>query len=94
MDRAGHEQFARGFFAGFPDVKHDIQNVIASEDSVFVRFVLRGTHTGAFFGLPPTNKPIVVAANILMRVTDNKVSELLGVFDEAGLLRQIGVLPA
>jgi hypothetical protein len=35
-----------------------------------------------------------VVANILMQVADGRVRRLAGVFDEAGLLRQIGVLPS
>jgi len=51
-----------------------------------------GTQTGPFFGMPPTGKRVTVSANILMRVADGKVHELVGVFDEAGLLRQLGAL--
>ena len=92
VDRAGHEAFARAFYAGFPDIQHDIEEVIATESAAVVRFVLKGTHTGGFFGIPPTRRPVVVVANVLMDVVDGKVTKLRGVFDEAGLLRQIGVL--
>lgn len=54
---------------------------------------IRATHTGDFFGLPATNRPVSVVANILMQVRDGRVVRLHGVFDEAGLLRQMGVLP-
>ena len=93
MDRAGHEAFARGFFAGFPDARHHIDDVFATEERVAVRFVISGTHSGNFFGIPPTGKSMSVAAHVLMEVADGKVKKLVGVFDEAGLLRQIGVLP-
>lgn len=56
--------------------------------------MLRGSHTGAFFGIPATGRPVTIAANVLMQVADGKVTTLWGMFDEAGLLRQIGVLPA
>jgi predicted ester cyclase len=35
---------------------------------------------------------VVVVANVLLTVRDGRVSELRGIFDEAGLLRQLGVL--
>ncbi len=94
FDRGGHEQFARGFYAGFPDVRHHVELVVADQDSVVVRFVLRGTHSGSFFGIPASGRAIEVPAHVVMRVRDGKVTELFGVFDEAGLLRQIGVLPS
>jgi predicted ester cyclase len=92
VDRAGHEYFAKAFYAGFEGIHHTIEDVFASEDRVAVRFVLRGTHTGSFFGIPPTGRQVAIAANVLMHVADGKVTKLFGIFDEAGLLRQMGVL--
>src|SRR5262249_36888072 len=46
MDVAGHTNFALAFHAGIPDMKHDVQDVLATPDAVVVRFNLRGTHTG------------------------------------------------
>jgi steroid delta-isomerase-like uncharacterized protein len=94
MPREGHEAFARAFYGAFPDMHHTIEDVFATDDRVAVRFVLRGTHTGSFFGIPPTGRSVTVAANVLMHVSDGKVTKLAGVFDEAGMLRQLGVFPA
>src|SRR5262245_16064584 len=92
MDRDGHEQFALGFYAAFPDASHQVTHVVNGEGSVAVRFTIAGTHTGSFFGIPPTGKSISVSANILMETKDGRVRRLYGIFDEAGLLRQLGVL--
>jgi hypothetical protein len=94
MDRAGHGGFGRAFYAAFPDMHHEIEQVIAEDDVAVVRFVLHGTHTGAFFGIPATNRRVAVPAHVILRVQDGKVANLLGVFDEAGMLRQLGVLPS
>lgn len=93
MPRAGHEGFGKAFFAGFPDMHHEIEDVIATADTAVVRFVLHGTHTGSFFGIPPTDKRVSVPAHVILRIRDGRVRELLGIFDEAGMLRQLGVLP-
>jgi steroid delta-isomerase-like uncharacterized protein len=90
MDRAGHEGFALAFYNAFPDLHHEIQEVFATEDRVAVRFVLHGTHTGTFFGIPPTSRTVTVAANIILQVSSGRVTKLFGVFDEAGLMRQLG----
>jgi hypothetical protein len=90
--RDEHEGFARGFYAGFPDLHHEIEHVIAEDDAVVVRFVLHGTHSGSFFGIPPTGRRVAIPAHVILRVTQGKVSELFGVFDEAGMLRQLGIL--
>ena len=93
MDRSGHEGFSLAFYAGFPDARHEIVDVFATDDRVAVRFVIHGTHTGPFFGIPASGRRVRAVANVLMHVHDGRVTNLEGVFDEAGLLRQIGVLP-
>jgi len=92
MPLAGHQAFATAFYAGFPDIVHTVDEVFATADRIAVRFTLRGTHTGNFFGVPATGKPVIVTANILMHVEGGKVATLFGVFDEVGLLRQIGAI--
>ena len=89
MDRAGHEGFAKAFYGAFPDITHTVVESFAAGDRVAVRFVLRGTHGAPFFGIPATHRTIEVTANILMHVSNGKVTRLMGAFDEAGLLRQL-----
>jgi predicted ester cyclase len=94
VDRAGHEGFATAFYGAFPDLRHHLEDVIATANRVVVRFVLTGTHTGSFFGIPPSNRSIEIPGHVIMHIVEGRVQKLLGVFDEAGLLRQIGVLPS
>ncbi|HYV99437.1 MAG TPA: ester cyclase [Gemmatimonadaceae bacterium] len=91
-DRAGHEGFATGFYAAFPTVRHRIEEVFATDDRVAVRFTLAAPHQGSFFGIPATNCDVSISANVILDVADGKVTRLRALFDEAGLLRQIGVL--
>lgn len=93
VDLAGHAAFARAFYAGMPDIHHEVVEVIAGDGAVAVRFVLQGTHTGALLGIPASGRPVRIVANVLLHVEAGRVTRLQGVFDEAGMLRQIGVLP-
>ena len=92
VDRGGHEGFAKAFYAAFEGMAHTIERVTADDRGVAVRFVIRGTHTGSFFGIPPTGRSVRIVANVMMEVGEGKVTRLLGIFDEAGLLRQLGVI--
>ena len=92
MPRAGHEGFAKAFYGAFPDMRHTIEDAFATDDRVAVRFVLNGTHTGPFMGMPPTGRSVTIAAHVLMHVSAGKVTKLFGIFDEAGLLRQLGAI--
>ena len=92
--RDGHEQFALMFYAAFPDVTHTIETTVADEEQVAVRFTLRGTHNGPFMGVPATGKRIDVSAIAILRIREGKVAALEAVFDQMGLMRQLGVLPS
>jgi len=91
VDRDGHEAFAVAFYGAFDGVHHDIEEVFATADRAAIRFVLRGgTHTGSFAGVPPSGRSIKARGTIVLHVEHGKVTRLFGMFDEAGLLRQIG----
>lgn len=94
LDLAGHQGFAAAFYAGFPDIRHVVEDTVAVDDRVVTRFTLHGTHTGDFMGIPATGRQIVVPAIVVMRVVDGKVSRLNGVFDQFGMMAQLGVIPA
>ena len=78
---------------GFPDIQWTLEEMIAEGDMVAARFTMRGTHQGAFFGLPPTGKPIVVQAMNFYRLAGGQFVEERGQPDLLGLLQQIGAAP-
>ena len=90
MDRAGHAAFARAFYAAFEGIGHAIEEVFATDDRAAVRFVLRGRHTGSFFGIPPTQHSIAVAGAVILHIAGGQVTRLLGIFDEAGTAAAVG----
>ena len=90
MDLAGHKEFSAAFYAGFPDLEHRIDEVIAEGDRVAVRFRVTGTNTESFMGNPPSERPIELDALALMTVASGKVTELCGQFDQMGVMQQIG----
>ncbi len=89
MGIEGHSQFGLAFYSAFPDLYHTMDAVVGEGDDVAVRFTLRGTHKGNFYGAPPTENKIRVTANILLHFNEGKVSELYGEFDSRGLFQQI-----
>lgn len=90
----GHSQFGLAFYAGFPDLYHTIEDTFADGDKVCVRFTLRGTHTGEFFNIPATGKSIQVSAIVMMDFDEGKIKQLHGQFNQAGMMQQLGVIPA
>ena len=80
--------------SGFPDIQWTIDDMITENDKVAVRFTMRGTHLGTFFGAPASEKTIVVQAMNFYRLVDDQIIEEFGQPDMHGLLTQIGAVPA
>lgn len=80
--------------SGFSDIQWSIEDMVAEGDSVAARFIMRGTHDGAFFGVPPTGRKIEVRAMNFYRWIDGKIIEEYGQPDMMGLMQQIGALPS
>ena len=79
---------------GFPDIQWTLEEMVAENDKVAARFIMRGTHQGTFFGVPPTGKKIEVQAMNLYRLSNGKFVEERGQPDMLGLLQQIGAAPS
>ena len=90
---AGVKQFFAMFVAAFPDLHETVDDIVAEGDKVVTRNTLRGTHTGAFLGIPPTGKPISVQTIDITRVVGGKLVEHWGQLDMLGLMQQLGAAP-
>ncbi|MGI8857685.1 MAG: ester cyclase [Thermomicrobiales bacterium] len=91
---SGLKRTAGELAAAFPDHRTTIEDVVAQEDRVMTRMVLRGTHGGPFRGAVPTGNPIEVAVYRTYRLADGKIAEHWALLDTATLLRQIGAQPS
>lgn len=94
LDNHGWQAFIAAFFAGFPDFKLTVEDVVAEGDRVAVRWLFHGTHQGEFQGIPATGKPVTISAMEVNRIADGKVAEHGAMLDQLGLLQQLGAIPA
>lgn len=53
-----------------------------------------GTHKGELMGVPPTGKHVAFDVSDILRLRDGKVVEHWNVVDIAGLMQQLGAMPA
>jgi steroid delta-isomerase-like uncharacterized protein len=83
----------QGFVEAFPDMTMSIQTMVAEGDLVGSRVAMTGTHLGNFAGTPATGRSISVSGMDWARVKDGKIVERWGVFDMAGMAKQIGLVP-
>lgn len=90
---AGFKALAAAFRTAFPDGCFDFDHVIAEGDKVVTWGTFTGTHLGPMGDLPPTGKSVRVKAVDLYRLEDGRLVESWSHFDQAGMMRQLGVVP-
>lgn len=90
---AGYLEIINMMRSGFPDIQWTLEETIAEGANIVARYTMRGTHQGAFMGVPPTGKKIAVQALNIYRFSNGQIFEELGQPDLLGLLQQIGGLP-
>jgi steroid delta-isomerase-like uncharacterized protein len=93
IDRDTWVGMGQMFAAAFPDGRHDITDVLAEGDRVVVRGIFRGTHKGAFQGIPATGRTIAVDMVMIDRVVDGRIVEHYVQFDAMSLMQQLGAMP-
>lgn len=76
----------------FPDLSFTIQDVIATDDYVTIRTIMRGTQKDSLFGIPPTNKTIEVNQINIEKIQNGRIAEHWRVTDELTMMRQLGVV--
>jgi steroid delta-isomerase-like uncharacterized protein len=79
--------------AAFPDVRIIVDDVIAADDKVVLRWHSEGTHRGELAGLAPTGARASVSGISIDRWKDGKVVESWSQWDNLGLARQLGAAP-
>jgi steroid delta-isomerase-like uncharacterized protein len=94
LNNAGYRQAIQVFLDAFPDSRFPVQALIGEGDQVMARHQLRGTHNGAFQGVPPTGRSVTVDAMVIFRLADGKVVETWLNAELLGLMTQIGAIPA
>jgi len=90
----GTKMLITAYRNAFPDLHFTIDEQIAEGNTVVTRWTAHGTHNGELAGLPPTGKPATVVGLGVDRVENGKIVESWGLFDQFGMLQQLGVIPA
>jgi predicted ester cyclase len=91
--RDGARQLWTTLIQAFPDLKYEVEQMIASGDHVVIRSVLSGTHQGNFAGTAPTHKKVSWGSCTIVEIRNGKAVRTRTYADSVSLLRQTGVLP-
>ena len=75
------------------DLQVAIDDMVAEEDKIVVRFTATAIHTGEFMGIPATGKAISMMEIRIYRIADGRIVEHWGLMDSESLMQQIGSAP-
>ena len=92
VDWNEHKGLLSGVNNAFPDLHHEIVDIIAEGDKVAVRLNVTGTHKGEFQGILPTGKKLSLDEMGFIAIVDGKITEGWISADTMRLMQQLGAL--
>lgn len=104
LGKRDYVDFAQAIIQAMPDVTFQIESVSQNDSQVLLNFGLQGTHTKTFTlhapgmkPLPPTNKKITLAPDLLHYKISRETNQITAIYPEPGheggvvyLLREMG----
>lgn len=87
---AALEQAFRGFHQVFPDLSITLDDLVAADDRVAVRWTARGTHSAALAGVAATGTAVRWGGMDLYRLVDGRIVDWWRNDDVLELLKQLG----
>jgi steroid delta-isomerase-like uncharacterized protein len=89
----GLRDFITQYQIAFPDFRLSTDETIIDGDRVALAWTARATHRGTMMNIPPTGRAISVRGVSLLTIENDKIQRATYIWDVAGLLRAVGLLP-
>jgi steroid delta-isomerase-like uncharacterized protein len=86
---AGIKRDIAGIHSVFPDARWIIEDTIAEENKVALRYRFRGTQAQEFLGISSTGKTVDIAAIAIFRVERSRITEEWAILDFHAMRQQL-----
>lgn len=90
---AGFEEPVAALIHAFPDIQWKIEELIAEENKVLVRWTWTGTHLGPFQHFAASGKTISNEGMGIFELNDGEVTKLMVYTDRLGFLQSLDAVP-
>jgi hypothetical protein len=90
LARADALALLRSAYASFPDLRHDVHELIATDDKVVLRGTITATHRGDFQGIPATGRKVGIGQIVIFRLAGGRIVEYWEQADFLSLMQQLG----
>ena len=96
LDKTRSVAYHQRFVTAFPDIRFEVQGVLAEGARVFVQWTGSGTHTERLATttgrtIPPTRRRVRVPGAMLTEVREGKIARGWFYWDQLALLAQLGL---
>ena len=91
--REGMRTMLEIYWRAFPDLKFKIISTLGEDNRIAILWIGEGTHQGTFMNIPPTAHKVQVRGVSIIEVEDGLIVRGQYVWDMAGMLRHMGLLP-
>jgi steroid delta-isomerase-like uncharacterized protein len=83
---------AKGLWSAFPDLAFDIASLAeAGAGRVVAEWIMKGTNTGVFHGLPATGRSVSLPGVDVIQIGANGIEAVTGYFDTRAIPDQLGM---
>lgn len=89
----GMRQWTKSVFTAFPNLQYTLVNEVEKDGKLVLHWLSKGNHQGPLMRIPPTGKNVFIHGMSILELKDGKVIRGQVLWDLAGVLRQIGLLP-
>ncbi len=92
----GHTEVGRlmaYYLRAFPDLSVTLDDCIRDGERMALYWTWQGTQRGTFMHIPPNGLRVFVRGTTLVALHDEKIRRALRIWDLAGLLRDLKLLP-
>jgi predicted ester cyclase len=92
INRDGYRRLVQTFFTAVPDLHVTVDVQMADGDKVATHWTARGTQTGPFQRLAPTNNPVTVTGICIDRIHAIWIVESWMSYDLLSMMEQVGLM--
>lgn len=93
LGREDARRAAERYLGAFPDLTLTVDDVIADHDRLVLVWAAHGTHGGTVMRIPPSFRHVQVRGVCVLTLADGAIQRAVSIWDVAGMLRGIGLLP-
>ena len=89
----GLREMLQTYWRAFPDLHFRVTDRMIEDSRVAILWVAEGTHQGPIMNIPPTGHKVRVRGMSVIHVEKGLVIGGQYIWDQAGMLRHLGLLP-